>query len=110
MSNHPQVVFTCSKLIIETLEQGVKYVRSCLLTLAYFTPYSNVSIVNFQHVIAGWFDLLVNLKVHLLYMSMIFVFGFSNSTLNFLPILYKSNHFLKQLHYRQSVVTGQLHP
>ena len=33
---------------VETLEQGVKYVQS------YFTPCSSVSIVNFEHVIAGW--------------------------------------------------------
>ena len=36
-----QPVFTCSKLTIETLEQGVKYVQS-------------VSIVNFDQVNAGW--------------------------------------------------------
>ena len=36
-----QLVFTCSMLIIETLEQGV-------------TPCSSVFIVNFEHVIAGW--------------------------------------------------------
>ena len=39
--------FTCSKLTIETLEQGVKYVHV-------FSPCSGVSIVNFEHVIAGW--------------------------------------------------------
>ena len=35
-----QPTFTCSKLIIETLEQGVKYVQSYL--------------VNFDQVIFGW--------------------------------------------------------
>ena len=40
-----QPTFTCSKLTIETLEQGVKHI---------FTPCSSVSIVNFEHVIAGW--------------------------------------------------------
>ena len=39
-----QPAFTCTKLTIETLEQGVKY----------FTPCSSVSIVNFEHAIAGW--------------------------------------------------------
>ena len=40
---HPgaQPAFTCSKLTIETLEQGVKY---C----------SSVSIVNFEQVNPGW--------------------------------------------------------
>ena len=33
----------CSKLTIETPEQR-----------QYFTPYSSVSIFNFEHVIAGW--------------------------------------------------------
>ena len=39
-----QPAFTCSKLTVETLGQGVKYV----------TPCSSVSIVNFEHVITGW--------------------------------------------------------
>ena len=38
-----QPVITCSKLTIETLEQGVKYVQS-----------SSISIVNFEPVNAGW--------------------------------------------------------
>ena len=42
-----QPAITCSKLTIETLEQGVK-LWTC------FTPCSIVSIVNFEHVIAGW--------------------------------------------------------
>ena len=66
-----QPAFTCSKLTIETLEQGVKYVNKyvkvnkanrttpdvalvSLLLTTYFTPCFNVSIVNFEHVIAGW--------------------------------------------------------
>ena len=36
-----QPAITCSKLTIETLEQGVKYVHL-------------VAIVNFEHKIAGW--------------------------------------------------------
>ena len=47
---HSQPVFTCLKLLIETLEQGVKYVQSW----TYFTPCSSVSTVNIEHVIAGW--------------------------------------------------------
>ena len=43
-----QPAFTCSKLTIETAEQVVKYVQN------YFTPCSSVSVVNFEHVIAGW--------------------------------------------------------
>ena len=38
-----QPAITCSRLTIETLEQGVKYVQS-------FTPCSSVSIVNFEQV------------------------------------------------------------
>ena len=40
-----QPAITCSKLTIESLEQGVKYV-----------PCSSVSIVNFEQVNAGWDD------------------------------------------------------
>ena len=39
-----QPAITCSKLTIETLEQGVKFVQSCC----------SVSIVNFEQVNAGW--------------------------------------------------------
>ena len=39
-----QPAIACSKLTIETLEQGVKYVQTC----------SSVSIVNFEQVNAGW--------------------------------------------------------
>ena len=42
-----QSAFTCSKLTIETLGQGVKYWTYC-------TPCPSVSIVNFEHVIAIW--------------------------------------------------------
>ena len=62
-----QPAFTCSKLTIEIQEQGVKYVQinnkrhqndangvSLLLTWIYFTPYSSVSIVNFEHVNDSW--------------------------------------------------------
>ena len=35
-------VFTCFKLTIETVEQGVKYVET------YFTPCCSISIVNFE--------------------------------------------------------------
>ena len=53
-----QPAFTCSKLTIETLEQSVKYgqygvVLVSLLTLNIFCTLC-VSIVNFEHVIAGW--------------------------------------------------------
>ena len=41
-----QPTITCSKLIIETQKQGVKYVQS-------FAPCSSVSIVNFEQVNAG---------------------------------------------------------
>ena len=46
--NCTQLAITCSKLTIETLEEGVKYVQR------YFTPCSSVSIVNFEQVNAGW--------------------------------------------------------
>ena len=50
---HPgaQPAFTCSKLTIETLEQGVKY---C----------SSVSIVNFEQVNPGFCDLLTYFRAH----------------------------------------------
>ena len=43
-----QLAITCSKLAIETLEQGVKNVQK------FFTPCSSVSIVNFEKVNASW--------------------------------------------------------
>ena len=65
-----QPAFTCPKLKIETLEQGVMFVRvfivdfehishrvvlvSLLLTLNIFHTLFTVSIVNFEHVIVGW--------------------------------------------------------
>ena len=39
-----QPVFTCSKLIIETLEEGVKYVQLC------HWRRSSIFIVNFEHI------------------------------------------------------------
>ena len=45
-----------SKLTIETLEQGVKYVQ------AYFTSCSGVSIVNFEHLNADWDRLLKSVR------------------------------------------------
>ena len=47
MEGLPQPAVTWLKLTTETLEEGVKYVQS-------FTPYSSVSIANFEYVIAGW--------------------------------------------------------
>ena len=85
--NSAQPAFTCSKLIIQTQDQGVKYVQIknkvtrmasfhniirwpagiylpmasfwCLYCLlwTYFTPCSRVSIVNCEHVIADWVNL-----------------------------------------------------
>ena len=51
--------FTYSKLTIETLEQGVKYVDVVLMSLLlplyiFHTFFSSVTIVNFERVIAGW--------------------------------------------------------
>ena len=50
-TKHSQPAFTCSKLTIETLEKGVKNMFKVNI---FFTPFSSVSIVNFEHVIAGW--------------------------------------------------------
>ena len=47
-----QPEITCSKLTIETLEQGVKYVWNMFKT--YFTLCSSISIVKFQQVNADW--------------------------------------------------------
>ena len=65
-------MFTCSKLKIETLERGVKYVQiktyidaigvvlvSLLLTLNIFQHFHSVSLVNFEYAIT---DLLVYRK------------------------------------------------
>ena len=60
VNNVTQSSITCSKLTIETQEQGVKYVQS--LQENYFTvnfdhifsPCSRVSIVNFEQVSADW--------------------------------------------------------
>ena len=62
----PAGSYTYSKLTIETLEQGVKYVQeryqddandvvlvSLLLLWIYFTPCFSVSVVNFEMVNAG---------------------------------------------------------
>ena len=56
-ASYTQPVFTWSELTIETIEQGVKCVVlvSLLWTLAYVAPCSNVSVVNFEHVITGWY-------------------------------------------------------
>ena len=50
----------CSKLSIKT--PGVVLV-SLLLTWTYFTPWSNVSIVNFEHIIAIWDKYLLSKKL-----------------------------------------------
>ena len=55
MSMKLQLLFTCPKLTIETLEQCVKYVKVNHKDTR-TTPElcSGVSKVNFEHVIAGW--------------------------------------------------------
>ena len=68
---HP--AFTCSKLSIETLEQGVKCMfkvnnkdtsRSGIFIVNFehisHLPCFSVSIVNFEHVIAGWVQMNFN--------------------------------------------------
>ena len=62
--NLSQSAFTCSKLTIEQLEQGVKYVQvnnkdTRTTTITYFTTCFSVSIVNFKYVIAGWAPLAI---------------------------------------------------
>ena len=44
--------FTCLKLTVTTLEQGMKYVQRYVLT--YFRPYCSDSIVNIAQLNAGW--------------------------------------------------------
>ena len=45
---------------MKTIEQGVKYVQNnnkgtrATPDVTYFTPFSNVSIVNFEHLIVCW--------------------------------------------------------
>ena len=72
-----QLTFTCSKSTIETLEKGVKYVQInhkdikttsmtsfwCLYCwlLTYFTPFSSVSIVDFEQVNVSWNTLKISL-------------------------------------------------
>ena len=54
------MAFTCSKLIVETLEQSVKcVVEMCrsgvfIFNFDHISHSSSVSIVNFEYVIAGW--------------------------------------------------------
>ena len=48
LSECTQLVFTCSKLTIETLEQNVKYVPK--LTIKTPERRSDVFIVNFEHI------------------------------------------------------------
>ena len=64
----PQPAFTCSKLTLETLEQGVKYVQSqqerhqndawrrsgAFIVNFEHISHLSVSSVNFEHVTAGW--------------------------------------------------------
>ena len=52
----PQPACTCSEVTIGKLEQSVKYVQ------IYFAPCSSVSIVTFEHVIAGWGIVILNFK------------------------------------------------
>ena len=52
-----QLTITCSKLRIETLEQGVKYVQ---VKIKNTRTYSSVSIVNIEQVNAGWEERHVN--------------------------------------------------
>ena len=50
-----QLILTCSKLTIETMEKGVKYVQSLNKnTREYFTPFSSVFIVDFEQVNVSW--------------------------------------------------------
>ena len=45
----------CCKSAIEALEKGAKHVLvSLLLTFNYFTPFSSVSIVNFENLFFCW--------------------------------------------------------
>ena len=48
-----QPTVTCSKLTIETLEQG-RHSGVFIVNFEHFTSCSSVSVVNFEHVIAGW--------------------------------------------------------
>ena len=59
LKNYTQLTFTCSKSTIETLEKSMKYVRSrsgvfIVNFVHIFTPFSNVSIVNFEQVNVSW--------------------------------------------------------
>ena len=53
VGNGLQTAITCSKLTLKTLEQGVNYVQSSLLTLKYLTPCSFVFNVNVEHVMVS---------------------------------------------------------
>ena len=49
-------LFNCSKLTIETLEEGVNISKLTIKTpeqRSYFTPCSSVSIVNFENAVTG---------------------------------------------------------
>ena len=53
VSHSFQTAITCSKLTIETLEQGVKYFVFVAI-FEHFRPCSSVSIFNLEQVNAGW--------------------------------------------------------
>ena len=50
----------CSKLTIKHQNDATDVIMvSLLLTLNIFTPCPNVSVINFEHVIAGWASFLI---------------------------------------------------
>ena len=72
LGNLSMLTFTCSKLTTETIEKSVKYVPATSMKLfwcfyfefwTYFTPFSGVSIVNFEQVNVSW-DVLNRFKVN----------------------------------------------
>ena len=50
----PKPAFTCLKLTIETLEQGFEICSKLTVKTPYFTSCFSVSVLNFEHVNAGW--------------------------------------------------------
>ena len=68
LPSYTQLAFTYSKLTIETLEQRCEICSKLKVNFEHISHLcSNVSIVNFEHVIAGWVILVVEmLKTNLL--------------------------------------------
>ena len=54
----------CSKLAIKTRERRRDYIVNFEHISHIFTPVSSVSIINLEHVIAGWVGIIFSITAH----------------------------------------------